>query len=324
MEKFFSCDWGTSHFRLRLVDAVSQDILATHDSKQGIADCFAMFNQSRWDEKERRSFYLAIVQRHITAIAQESGSSVEGIPVVISGMASSSIGMVELPYKQLPFASDGSDLSLYFTPPGPQLKHHVLIISGAATGIDAMRGEETQLVGCPKSDGEEQLYIFPGTHSKHVIVKEGMAVAIRTFMTGEFFALLSSKSILAGSLHEGEGLEHAHNHQWFARGVNAAASGNLLHTAFMVRTNDLFKKCTKEENYYYLSGLLIGSEMKELLQTTAEHATLVCNETLRPFYMTAREILDLSLPIHFQRDDEALIQGQLQLLARGSVMELPA
>ena len=32
----------------------------------------------------------------------------------------------------------------------------------------------------------------------------------------------------------------------------------------MVRTNQLFEKYSGEENYYYLSGLLIGNELSEI------------------------------------------------------------
>src|SRR5450432_1404958 len=124
-------------------------------------------------------------------------------------MASSTLGMVELPYKELPFLADGSDLRVETIYANGLFHHDVLLISGARTGDDVMRGEETQLVGCALGAGYatqagEQVFIFPGTHSKHVVVREGRVIAFKTYMTGEFFELLSKKSILAGDVEAGE------------------------------------------------------------------------------------------------------------------------
>ncbi len=81
----------------------------------------------------------------------------------------------------------------------------------------------------------EQLYIFPGTHSKHIIVKDGAVVAFTTYMTGEFFALLSKQSILHTSVEKHTDSAPSAS---FMNGVEDATKGNLLHLAFMVRTND--------------------------------------------------------------------------------------
>ncbi len=68
-----------------------------------------------------------------------------------------------------------------------------------------MRGEETQLIGCLKSGKQDGFFIFPGTHSKHVEVEDGMVKDFKTYMTGEFFELLSQKSILLNSVEENTG-----------------------------------------------------------------------------------------------------------------------
>jgi 2-dehydro-3-deoxygalactonokinase len=39
---------------------------------------------------------------------------------------------------------------------------------------------------------------------------------------------------------------------------------NILRAAFLVRTNQLLAKLSKKENYFYLSGLMIGAEIKDL------------------------------------------------------------
>jgi 2-dehydro-3-deoxygalactonokinase len=116
-------------------------------------------------------------------------------------MASSTIGMADLPYKDIPFSTDGSDLKLHTIPASVSFKHSVTLISGVRTEDDVMRGEETKLIGCTVgvSNKNNHLFIFPGTHPKHVHVKNDKATAFKTYMTGEFFDLLSTKSILSVS-----------------------------------------------------------------------------------------------------------------------------
>ena len=291
-------------------------VLAMQESNQGIAECAALFAQSRWDERERLSFFLSIIQRHINAISQQLGSSMEGIDIVVSGMASSSIGMFELPYKHVPFSSKGEDLLVCSITTGKNFKHPLLMISGAASATDVMRGEETQLVGAAgKSKSTQRLFIFPGTHSKHVMVRNDKVPYFETFMTGEFFALLSSKSMLSSSVHASE--EFARHEQWFRKGVADGAVDNLLQKSFLIRVNDLFEYCSREENYFYLSGLLIGTELKDVFRTPVDEVVVVCNEILKPLYLSAWQELGLTFPAHFQPDDEALIMGQLQLQKRG-------
>src|SRR5262245_12577368 len=101
-------------------------------------------------------------------------------------MASSSIGMIEVPYKETQFKADGSDLKVKKIDRSKDFEHDTFIISGARTNNDVMRGEETQLAGCKDTGDKKSLYIFPGTHSKHILVKKGIAVSFKTFMTGEF------------------------------------------------------------------------------------------------------------------------------------------
>ena len=49
----------------------------------------------------------------------------------------------------------------------------------------------------------------------------------------------------------------------FKEGVKMSAAP-ILHSLFTVRTNQLFERYNKEQNFSYLSGLLIGSELMAL------------------------------------------------------------
>src|SRR5580765_3009969 len=103
MKNFFSCDWGTSSFRLKLIEIESLKVIATETASQGITETFALWKQANQPEEKRISFYSGFITDHIKSIAKKLNESLDRLPIVLSGMASSNIGMIELPYKKMPF-----------------------------------------------------------------------------------------------------------------------------------------------------------------------------------------------------------------------------
>ncbi|SMB80909.1 2-dehydro-3-deoxygalactonokinase (2-keto-3-deoxy-galactonokinase) (2-oxo-3-deoxygalactonate kinase) [Hymenobacter roseosalivarius DSM 11622] len=314
---FLSCDWGTSSFRLRLVECEGLNVLAKASSKEGNAATAELWQQAQQPPEQRLGFYLAILQKHLNTLEEAVETSLHEVPVVVSGMASSTVGMMELPYKPLPFATDGSDLTTEILEPTNDFKHPVLLVSGIKSKDDVMRGEEVQLVGCRfETTAAAQLFLHPGTHAKHVLVRDGRAVSFKTYMTGELFSLLSKKSILAVSVEEGGHLGEGNNRQWFEKGVQASQRANLLHNAFLVRTNDLFKKASKQENYFYLSGLVIGSECQDLLNNLPASIMLAGEAVLLDHYSAALRMLGIAdkCPIETKMAVEVTLGGQLAVL----------
>jgi len=311
MQAFISCDWGTSTFRIRLVDASSQTILGEVKSNQGIAETHELWKQSQQDEEKRFSFYLLFIQHQLERLQEQVNVSLLDLPLIVSGMASSSIGMVKLPYKELPFAIDGSDLEFREINATGNFRHDVVIISGAKTANDVMRGEETQLIGCDFNSDEEHIYIFPGTHSKHVTVKNQKVIDFKTYMTGEFFHLLSNDSILSGSVQENKLSFTGSILKSFEDGVAQSSHDNLLHNAFLVRTNQLFDNYSKEESYFYLSGVLIGTELKELVHSSIP-LTVVGNKSMREYYAAALNKLGNG-QLNIIDADEVLVKGHCKV-----------
>jgi 2-dehydro-3-deoxygalactonokinase len=322
MKRFISGDWGTTNLRLRLVDSENQHILSEITSSQGIATTFGEWQQRASDH--RLSFYQSILLRQIHHLQEQTHFPLEGLPLVLSGMASSSLGMLELPYQPVPFSATGEELCRRDIPASADFHHHILLVSGVRTDDDVMRGEETQLIGClSEGDKGERLFIFPGTHSKHVRVRDGQALSFSTFMTGEFFHLLSAKSILAGSVapppSQASFPSQASLPPSFEKGVEDSRHSSLLHHAFLVRTNQLLGHLSKEDNYYYLSGLLIGEELRHL---SAAHPspsippiplTIVSTGRLQEYYLVACHHLGLT-DIDIVDADQALIKGHCILL----------
>jgi len=310
IEYFLSCDWGTSTFRLKLINTIDLGVMAEVSTGQGIASTYKLWQQNTSDNT-RPDFYKNFLANKIRQIEKQVSVSLDGVPVIISGMASSSIGMVELAYKSIPLNADGSDLITYTINSDASFKHLIFIISGATSKCDVMRGEETKLAGCYSS--KSSLYLFPGTHSKHIQVEDGKIVDFKTYMTGEIFDTLSKNTILALSVKKGAGLNEPKNFENFKKGVLISRHSNILHNCFLVRTNILFNKLTEEENYYYLSGLLIGTELGDLQINNSDTITLAANSTLLTAYTFALNILNLvaKSKLIIVDADEIVTKGQI-------------
>ena len=286
-------------------------VLAEEVNREGIAVIFKCWKQENGIENERLSFYRSWLFTQIKKLEEKQGRPLQHLPLLISGMASSTLGMKELPYKELPFKTDGSDLLINHIPPAHGFSNELFLISGANTGDDVLRGEETLLVGADAAAGQDACtYIFPGTHSKHVYVNRGQATGFKTFMTGEFFELLTVHSILANSVERSEAAAVG---GYFQQGIQEGASSNVLNSVFHVRTNSLFKKNTPRENYHYLSGLLIGHELKEL-ESAAGPVVLVCGEQVKEQYLQGLSILGLDKKGAFVNAEEALLKGQWRII----------
>jgi len=306
VKKILSCDWGTSSFRLRLINVADKSVLGETTSGDGIAVLHNNWLQSDRVKNERIGFYTDIL---LSQIEKLDNHYLAGIPIIISGMASSSIGITELPYGDIPFRMNSTRLNVQRIVPGRKYPHEILLVSGLKAKDDVMRGEETMLLGCEISEEGEQLIIFPGTHSKHVLVKGNLLVDFKTFMTGEVFDLLSNKSILSGSVKINEWLAHQNI---FEKGLLEGAENNLLNAIFHVRTSHLFKSLNPEENYHFLSGILIGSELKRIAGTKIK-ILLVCGQPLYERYWRGLQLLCGKENLQYQDADKSLIAGHCKL-----------
>ncbi|MEQ8220638.1 MAG: 2-dehydro-3-deoxygalactonokinase [Arenibacter sp.] len=260
-ENFISCDWGTSNFRLRLVETHSLKILSEIKTDRGIKKCYQLYKLQK--NLSQQAFFTNYLLAQLEKLdLQAMGKRY----VVSSGMLSSSIGMQELEYCKLPIAFSGEDLISNWISKGKDLD--LLLISGARTDSDVMRGEEIQAIGLsdylPKSG--RGILLLPGTHSKHIQFEDGQFMDFTTYMTGELFEVIGKHSILAPSLEEVP---------WsplfediFLKGVEKGVDNQQMASLFSIRANSLIHKSSSYENYYFLSGLLIGAELSHLKESS--------------------------------------------------------
>jgi 2-dehydro-3-deoxygalactonokinase len=311
-----SCDWGTSSFRLKLVNTADYRVIDQVTDSQGIAATYNEWKSTAASQPTgREDFYLQYLTQHIEKLSARSALSLTSVPVVMSGMACSSIGIRELPYAPLPFFTDGSNAILHLLETRKTFSNELWLISGVHSKYDVMRGEETQMAGLAASFNEEDVVcILPGTHSKHITISAGKITDFTTYMTGELFNIICGHSILKESVLAG-GMGHSFPAA-FSRGIEKSGDENLLHALFSVRVNRLFAYLTREENFFYLSGLLIGSELSSLLRSANVPIKLCAGRNLSGFYQRAIEELGLSARTQIIRPDvvdNAAVVGQVKI-----------
>ncbi len=221
---------------------------------------------------------------------------VEGpVPTLLCGMVGSRQGWIETPYVPCPADMDqvvagvervSCDFSAVHILPGLSVEEFEL--DGRH---DVLRGEETQIFGAAKSEGDAadaaEVIVTPGTHSKWAVVDGGRISDFTTYMTGELFAVLKAHSIL-GRLMEGD----AHDEEAFALGVGRSMVDPVLtRLLFSARAEGLFNAVAPTALSAYLSGLLIGAEVSAGLSSSgAKAVTLIGEPALTGLYVDALAI----------------------------------
>jgi 2-dehydro-3-deoxygalactonokinase len=269
-------DWGTSSLRGALLNAQGE-VLEERSFAQGILSVptggFAAVFAERFGD------WMAPLHRRC----------------LISGMAGSRQGWQEAPYCPCPAGFAELGQRLQWLVPGRIALVPGLSCLGSDTlqTPDVMRGEEVQIFGALQlARCASATLVLPGTHSKWVQVREGRVMAFKTYMTGEVFALLSQHSILAKTMHVGAELNAAA----FLQGIDhSQQAGSLLHKLFAVRTLGLFDRLSAAALPSYLSGLLIGEELRDQALSTATLPVMVMgSDTLTQRYTLALQHLNIA------------------------------
>lgn len=310
---FLSCDWGTSSFRLKLVNRKTRKILTSVENSRGIKATFSAWENS--GNKDRIAFYQSILYQAITQLSKQTTIPILQLPIVLSGMVSSSIGMKELPYAECPILLNVKNLVIDHIPRTKEFAHEIHLISGVQKESDVMRGEEIQAIGWAQNkdlSDADYILILPGTHSKHFYLESGKLVDFKTYMTGELFEIFSIHSILKNSISSKVAWSEKTKNT-FTMGVLDSQKGNLSNLLFSIRAKDLQGKWSRGEANFYLSGLLIGNELKNLER---EKIVLFGDSKFEKLYKTALETLDhqnceLIPP---QKVENLVVWGQMAVL----------
>ena len=265
--KFIAIDWGTSSFRAYLMDEAGAAITG-FSSDSGIAKLSVA----------RQKAYL---QQQCLQLSEAP------LPLVVCGMVGSTLGLQDAGYLDCPFSLDSIPERLC-----PMQEFGGWIAPGlrcqSVLGeTDVMRGEETQLLGwfvSQNSHAETHTVCLPGTHSKWVQMRGASVASFNTGLTGELNDLLARHSILVSG-------KQTASDRAFLAGVERSAQGEpLAQTLFSCRSRVLAGDLSPRHTASYLSGLVIGSEVKGQLSYLLEPApvvTLIGNTELTRRYRMA-------------------------------------
>ncbi|HUG58489.1 MAG TPA: 2-dehydro-3-deoxygalactonokinase [Candidimonas sp.] len=219
--------------------------------------------------------------------------------VLAAGMIGSRQGWCEAPYVPCPAGFSELGQALVWI-------EHAGVPIGLVPGLamehghgmpDVMRGEEVQVFGALDALGlDDGIFVLPGTHSKWVVVENRRIVRFHSFMTGEVFALLRQHSILSRLMPPTDTTPWETGCDSFLAACAVAAEGALLHNLFTVRSQGLFGKLPEALQSDYLSGLVIGEEIREalsLIGSPPERIHLVCSPTLFQRYQAALSVFGI-------------------------------
>lgn len=285
--RLIAVDWGTSNRRAFALDAHGSTLAERHDDQGMLALSSADYEAS------------------FTAFAGDWLS--QRTVVLICGMAGSRMGWVEAPYLACPVDPARLASGLVRAPSA----HRVYVVPGVSfhdgREPDVMRGEETKVLGLGLDDG---IIFSPGTHPKWIVMEKGEITRFRSYMTGELHAMLQAAGTLAQLMVDGPFDEDAFMHG-VARG---RATPDLSHALFGVRTLGFFGTLPPAGLRSYLSGLLIGTELADMLASMGDvsRARAIGSEALVAHYRLAAGMFGLELvPVPAER----LVAGALWRLA---------
>ncbi len=262
---FLAIDWGTTNRRIYAIDAAGAVIATEHDDRGLLA-------------MAGRDFAV-----EVAAIRARLGD----VPVLCAGMVGSAQGWVQATYVACPADLAGLARALLWVEPG-----RAAIVPGLSSidggRGDVMRGEEVQLLGAVAAGlaPDDGMLCQPGTHCKWARIAGGQVASFRTTMTGELFALLGQHSLLA-ELIRGEVADGPA----FRQGLADSGRARLLGDLFGARADGLLGLRPRDQTAAYVSGLLIGADVREQALAGGETVHVLAEAALGALYATAIEVV---------------------------------
>ncbi|MBU2886385.1 2-dehydro-3-deoxygalactonokinase [Gilvimarinus agarilyticus] len=224
------------------------------------------------------------------------GAILADCDIWLAGMVGSRRGWYEVAYVPSPARSD--QLATHSKSLDVNWARSVRIIPGVSCSgsdnFDVMRGEEVQLIGLMQILAKPNAYaMLPGTHNKHVEINDGAIGRFSTHPTGELYAVVTQHMLLGYGLNSSTAGKYP---QAFCRGLDKGAqSSKLGNSLFGAWTNRLGGRLTDEETLDYISGVLIGNELRDFPVSTC---AIVCDDVIGERYLTACEHLGIGATLH--------------------------
>lgn len=261
---FIAIDWGTTNRRLYWI------------------------NEGAVTRTERDEVGILSVSPNLFANEVERLRYQHGdVPLVCVGMIGSKRGWHETPY--VPVPASLADLARAAV----QLRSMSAVLTAGLSlqhegRADVMRGEEIQFLGAVITGlaPTGALLCQPGTHCKWARAAGESITEFSSAMTGELHNLLRQHSLLGDMLTDTVADGPA-----FREGVREAGNHRLLTSLFGARAAWLLDARPKAEGASYVSGLLIGTDVRAQARIDSDETYVIGDAPLAPLYAAAiREV----------------------------------
>jgi 2-dehydro-3-deoxygalactonokinase len=284
-------NWGTSNFRAYRLD-LNGDVQAQRTSGRGAVTV------------PQDGFPNAVIAEVGDWI--RAGES----RLIMSGMVGSRLGWKEAPYVQVPASFDQIANKVIRLDVGFVDARIVpgLIGMDESGTPEVIRGEETEILGAESVLSDSCYLCLPGTHTKWVRMEDATIAAFTTSMMGDVFRAIREGTILRSVVPPAEFSQEA-----FLQGVaRSLQPGELLHHLFGVRTLVLTGRMQEASSTSYLSGLLIGHDIKPMVRTR-DAVHLIGDPELCLLYATALRRYDVGSTVE---EPGAALRGLKRIAAR--------
>lgn len=284
-------DWGSSNLRAYLIDGKGE-VLARLQSDKGVLN----FSAGQYGPELSTLLQPWLSEKPVPVMLAGMVGSAQGwqdagyvaCPATLADLASNLRSVARPVSKPLVNPDSRDEQFQAYIVPG---------VKGLSNfgQIDVMRGEEVQIFGAllatypdatQATEHASPLVCLPGTHSKWAQVSmmpnesdalsatsitHSRVTQFSTYMTGELFALLNSHSILGKMYQHADSADNKNSadmfdSEAFDEGVKTArAPGSVLHKLFSARSKVLNKELQASGVHSYLSGMLIATEVFDML-----------------------------------------------------------
>ena len=221
-------------------------------------------------------------------------------------MAGSTIGWRNVPYLACPTRPDAIASSMLRFEAGERT---IAIAPGLSCrnrliAPDVMRGEETQILGAlqlePKLACGNHLLCMPGTHTKWVVLTDGVIEHFLTGVTGELFDVLHRHSVLVRAPEIGEAMGGAAFVEALEQ-TKLHPDAELIHLLFGTRSRQLMGELKNKDAAAYLSGLVIGQDVAGAIRlfrqelAYSRQVVVIGSPELSELYATAFKTRDIGV-----------------------------
>ncbi|MBE6766367.1 MAG: 2-dehydro-3-deoxygalactonokinase [Ruminococcaceae bacterium] len=220
----------------------------------------------------------AAVREAIDRLLSQNSAAPECI--LAAGMITGEFGLYNLPHIEAPAGIDDlgnsvaevrlpdiSPLPFYFIPG--------VKILGDIEKTDMMRGEECEVFGL--YDGEDAVFVLPGSHSKIINLKDGKITDFKTLLTGEMTASLCEGTILRDAVDLSASLEES----YLIGGYRYCREHGINEALFKVRILKNLLSASRDEIYSFFLGVVLCGEIEAIIKTHKKNIFVAGRAELR-------------------------------------------